>query len=78
MNLNFRDILERAVVTFLQAFLSVFVVADLASAEAAVVAGAAAVLSLVKGIAASQFGDGNPIGVVVTGRRRSALVHGGT
>ncbi|MAE50154.1 Holin [Candidatus Pacearchaeota archaeon] len=60
MNLNFRDILERAVVTFLQAFLSVFVVADLASAEAAVVAGAAAVLSLVKGIAASQFGDGTP------------------
>ncbi len=58
--MNYRDILERAVVTFLQAFLSVFAVADLASAEAAAVAGAAAVLSLIKGVAASQFGDGSP------------------
>ncbi len=60
MYLNLRDILERAAATFVQAFLSVFAVADLASAEAAVVAGAAAVLSLIKGIAASQFGDGSP------------------
>ena len=60
MYLNLRDILERAAATFVQAFLSVFAVADLASAEAAVVAGVAAVLSLIKGIAASQFGDGSP------------------
>jgi hypothetical protein len=60
MNLNFRDILERSAVTFVQAFLGVFAVADLASVEAAAVAGAAAVLSLIKGVAASQFGDGSP------------------
>ncbi len=58
--MNYRDILERAVVTFLQAFLSVFAVADLASVEAAAVAGAAAVLSLAKSVVASQFGDGTP------------------
>jgi len=58
--MNYRDVLERAVVTFLQAFLSVFAVADLASAKAAAIAGAAAVLSLAKSVVASQFGDGTP------------------
>ena len=40
--------LERAVWTFVQAFLAVFVVSDLASAKAALVAGIAAALSVIK------------------------------
>lgn len=60
MDLNWRDVAERALVTFLQAFLGVFTVTDLASVEAAGVAGAAAVLSLIKSLVASQFGDGSP------------------
>jgi len=58
--MDYRDVLERAAATFLQAFLSVFAVADLSSAKSAAVAGVAAVLSLIKGIAASRFGDGSP------------------
>ena len=42
------NILERAAWTFAQAFLAVCVVADLASAKAAVAAGVAAALSVVK------------------------------
>jgi hypothetical protein len=49
-----KDLLERVVVTFLGAFLSVFVVTDVNSAKAAAVAGAAAVLSLIKGLVAKQ------------------------
>ena len=53
-----RDILERAVATFVQAFLAVYIVGSTDSLKAAGVAGAAAVLSFVKGLAASRFGDG--------------------
>ena len=53
-----RDIFERAVATFVQAFLGIFVVGgDISNAKAAALAGATAVLSLVKGIVASNFGD---------------------
>jgi len=54
-----KDIFERAIATFIQAFLAVYVVGSTDSLKAAAVAGAAAVLSFVKSIAASRFGDGS-------------------
>jgi|TARA_B100000959_G_scaffold226220_1_gene240736 hypothetical protein len=42
------NMLERAAWTFVQAFLAVFVVSDLASVKSAAVAGLAAALSIVK------------------------------
>lgn len=51
------DVAERAVWTFLQTFLGVFVVTDLATAEQAAVAGLAAVLSVVKGFVATKIGQ---------------------
>ena len=54
-----KDIFERALATFIQAFLAVYVVGSTDSLKAAGVAGAAAVLSFVKGLAASRFGDGS-------------------
>tara|TARA_Y100001951_G_scaffold37626_1_gene29660 strand:- start:25 stop:186 length:162 start_codon:yes stop_codon:yes gene_type:complete len=43
-----RNVLERAAWTLAQSFLAVFVVSDLASAKAALVAGIAAALSVIK------------------------------
>ena len=55
-----KDVLERVAATFIQAFLGIFVVGgDIGNAKAAGLAGATAVLSLVKGIVASRFGDGS-------------------
>lgn len=54
------DILERVVMTFAQAFLSVVVVTDLSTAEGAATAGLAAVVSLLKSIVATRTGDGSP------------------
>lgn len=54
--MNYRNIAERAAWTFVQAFLAVYVVTDSASAKAGAVAGVAAVLSLVKNIAADRLG----------------------
>ena len=54
-----RDIFERAIATFVQAFLAVYVVGSTDSLKAAGVAGAAAVLSFIKSVAASRFGDGS-------------------
>ena len=45
---NLVDMLERAAWTFAQAFLGVFVVADLSSAKGAGVAGLAAAVSVMK------------------------------
>jgi hypothetical protein len=42
------NMLERAAWTFAQAFLAVFIISDLASAKTALVAAAAAALSVVK------------------------------
>jgi hypothetical protein len=58
----FLDLVERAVWTFLQAGLGVFVLADsfdanLDNAEKAAMAGLAAVIALVKGVVASRVGD---------------------
>ena len=55
-----KDVLERVVATFIQAFLGIFVIGGVFSnAKAAALAGATAVLSLVKGVVASRFGDGS-------------------
>lgn len=53
----FRDIAERTLMTALQAFLAVFVVTDVSSAKAGLVAAAAAALAVVKGVVASRVGD---------------------
>ena len=49
------NLLERAVWTFVQAFASVFVVSDLSTAKGAVVAGAAAILSVLKTVARDRL-----------------------
>lgn len=54
-----KDIVERSVATFLQAFLAVFVVTDLSTAEAAWAAGVAAVLAVVKSAAKAQLAEGS-------------------
>ena len=54
-----KDLFERAIATFVQAFLAVYVVGSTDSLKAAAVAGAAAVLSFIKSVAASRFGDGS-------------------
>lgn len=48
------DVAERAAWTFAQGFLGVFTLTDTGSARAAVVAGAMAVLSLLKSVAATR------------------------
>ena len=59
-NVNFlKDLLERAIWTAAQAFLAVFTVGDMASAKAAGVAAAAAAVSALKSILATQVGDSN-------------------
>ena len=53
-----KDVIERVVATFVQAFLGIFVVGgDICNVKAAALAGATAALSLVKGVVASRFGD---------------------
>ena len=54
-----KDLFERAIATFVQAFLAVYVVGSTDSLKAAGVAGAAALLSFIKSVAASRFGDGS-------------------
>ena len=55
-----KDVIERVVATFIQAFLGIFVVGgDIGNAKAAALAGATATLSLVKGVVAGKFGDGS-------------------
>ena len=51
------NMFERAAWTFAQAFLAVFVVSELASAKAAVIAGIAAALSVVKTYAQDRVGS---------------------
>ena len=54
-----RDLLERVVATFLQAFLAIYIVGSTDTLKTAGIAGATAVLSLVKGVVAPRFGDGS-------------------
>ena len=53
----YKDIIERAVWTSVQSFLAVFTVTDLSTTKAASVAGAGALISALKSIAASKVGD---------------------
>lgn len=50
-----KNLIERAAWTFVEGFLAVLVVSDLASVEAAAVAGLAAALSVVKTYAKDQI-----------------------
>lgn len=52
-----QDLAERVALTFAEAFLAVFAVTDLSTVESAATAGAAAVLSLLKGVVAKTIGD---------------------
>lgn len=54
--MDYKDIIERAVWTAVQSFLAVFTVTDLASLEAATVAGAGALISALKTIASAKIG----------------------
>ncbi len=54
MNDVLKDIAARAAWTFAQAFLAVFVVADLSTVRGAALAGTAAVVSLIKGVVATK------------------------
>lgn len=55
MTVTAKDIAERALWTFVQGFLSVFTLTDLSTARAALLAGAMAVLSAVKSMAATKM-----------------------
>ena len=57
MQLFIKDILERTLVTFVQAFLGVWVVTDVSTVKTAAVAGVAAALAVLKGLIASRVGD---------------------
>jgi len=52
-----RDIGERALSTFVQAFLAAFTINDLSTAKKAAFAGLVAALAVVKGAIASKVGD---------------------
>lgn len=54
-----KDVLERAVATFLQAFLAVYAIGSTDTAKTAAIAGMTALLSFVKSVVASRFGDGS-------------------
>jgi hypothetical protein len=53
----YKDVLERALWTAIQVFLSLWIVADLESIQTAAVAALAAGLSVVKSYATSKIGD---------------------
>ena len=53
----YKQVAERALMTFAQTFLAMFVVTDLTSAKGALTAAAAAGLSVVKSFAATKIGD---------------------
>lgn len=55
----YRDMAERSIATFAQSFLAVFVVGDMSTLKTAAMAGATALLSVVKSGVASRFGDGS-------------------
>lgn len=63
------DLAERCFWTALQAFLSVFTVTDVSTAKAGGVAAAAAVLALLKGVAAKRFGDPDSAALKIKVRR---------
>ena len=52
---KYQDTVERAVATFVQAFLSVFVVTDISTVEVAAASGVAAALAVVKAAAKQRL-----------------------
>lgn len=52
-----QDVAERALFTFVETFLAMFVLTDLTTAKTAAVGGAAAVLAVVKGMIATRVGQ---------------------
>tara|TARA_R100000278_G_C5382822_1_gene133144 strand:- start:278 stop:526 length:249 start_codon:yes stop_codon:yes gene_type:complete len=57
MNPVMKQMIEKSVATFVQAFLSVFVVTDMSSAKTALASAVAAGLSVVKSWASTKVGD---------------------
>jgi len=55
----YKQVAERAALTFIQAFLAVFIVTDITSASGAAAAGVAAALSVIKSFVATRIGDGS-------------------
>lgn len=60
----YKQVAERAILTFVQSFLAVFTVTDVSSAKGAVVAGLAALLSVVKSFVATRIGDSSTTSLV--------------
>lgn len=60
----YKQVAERAILTFAQSFLAVFTVTDVSSAKGAAVAGVAAVLSVVKSFVATRIGDSSTTSLV--------------
>ncbi len=60
----YKQVAERALMTFAQTFLAMFVVTDMASAKGAATAAVAAALSVVKSFAATKVGDQSTASVV--------------
>lgn len=52
-----KDVIERVVFTFAEAFLAIYLVSGNSDLETAAISGAAAVLALVKGMLAKKVGD---------------------
>lgn len=63
MSPYFKDLVERVVATFAFTFLSVFSFTDLSTGDDALIAGAAAVASLVKGWLGKYLGDEDHAGL---------------
>lgn len=53
----YKDVIERAVWTAIQAFIAVYTVSDMETLKVAAAAGVAAGLSVIKGFIASNIGD---------------------
>jgi hypothetical protein len=64
MSPYFKDLTERILATFAFAFLSVFTVSDLSTADDAAIAGGAAALSLIKGWLGKYVGKEDNAGLV--------------
>ena len=56
--MDYKDIIERAIWTGVQSFLAVFSITDLATLEAASVAGMGALISALKTVATAKLGAG--------------------
>lgn len=60
MRATLLDLGERVALTAVQAFLAVFIVTDTSTVRSGLVAAAAAVLALIKGLVATRLGDRSP------------------